>query len=113
MLAAAYRLKSEQEFEKVKQNGIVAQNPLFGLVVLDRKDKQISRFGFVVSNKISNKATLRSKAKRALRESVRHHTSLLKSGYSCVFLAKQPIIKAYTSDIMHESQLWPSDDKKL
>lgn len=102
MLAAIYRISKDKEFNLVKSKGKVYQNPLFGLAVYKRGDDEITRWGFVVSNKISSKATIRNKCKRGLREGVRRQLSYVKAGYSCVLLAKKSIATAYTNDIMRE-----------
>ena len=52
-----------------------------------------SRFGFIVSNKISKKAVERNKIKRRLRDIVRRSLSETKSGYDIIIEAKPGIEK--------------------
>lgn len=89
MLSRVNRLLSDRDFIKVKTNGKVFQSDSFGLAYLQRNDSLPSRFGFVVSNKISKKATVRNKIKRELREAVRKITQEIKEEFDIIFLVKQ------------------------
>ena len=102
MLAREYRLTKEGEFELVKTKGKRLDTPLFTLLFLRRAAKGFPRFGFIVSTKISKKASIRNKVKRALREGVRHNIVCIKKGYDCVFLAKKPLAREYTQQIIAE-----------
>jgi len=50
-----------------------------------------SRFGFVVSSKVSKKAVVRNKVKRRLRESVRSRLDSIKKGFDIVFVTFEKI----------------------
>jgi|SRR3990172_10998410 len=102
MLASANRLTGKKNYDKVKDEGKLIQSNSFGLNIFKREDNGPSRFGFVVSNKISKHASTRNKVKRTLREAVRHSLSYLKSGYDVVFLAKSSIDRKYSSELMQE-----------
>lgn len=102
MLARVNRLVGKNNFERIKKEGTFYQSDSFGVSFIKRSDMQPSRFGFIVSTKVSKDAPLRNKARRALREAVRQFLSYIKPGYDVVFLAKQTIIRRYTDDIMHE-----------
>lgn len=102
MLAAEYRLSQDEEFEKVEKEGKVFQSKSFGLRYLDRGDEEYSRFGFVVSNKISKDATKRNRIKRAFREAVRQSISYLDRGLDVVFLVKKITATESTEEIMAE-----------
>lgn len=102
MLAAKYTLKGTSNFERVEKQGRIYQSETFGLAYFDRKDKELSLFGFIVSNKISKESTLRNRVKRAMKEAVRFSFSELKPGYDVVFLAKQGVLRKSTEDIMRE-----------
>ncbi len=102
MLARPYRLTSQDNFEKVKSKGKLIQGNSFALNILFRKDKKPPRFGFVVSNKISNKASIRNKVKRALREGARQNLSYIKPGWDIVVLAKPVTARKETGKIMQE-----------
>lgn len=102
MLDRKNRLTKRAEFERVREGGKVFPSDSFSLSVLERKDSKPSRFGFIVSTKISKAATIRNKAKRALREGIRHLIFYMKNGYDCVVLAKPIIVKKYTDEIIRE-----------
>jgi ribonuclease P protein component len=101
MLARDNRL-DPKDFSTLKRQGKISHSESFSISYRKRADKLPSRFGFVVSTKISTKATIRNKSKRALREGVRHITTIAKPGYDCVFLAKPVIVKKYTSELLEE-----------
>lgn len=69
MLPKANRLTKKKDFEAVFQNGEGLKNGFLIFKALKSNLKE-SRFGFVVSKKISNKATTRNKVKRRLRDAV-------------------------------------------
>jgi ribonuclease P protein component len=106
MLASSNRLKSGKDFDKVKENGKLFQSASFGVSVSNRGDKEPSRFGFVVSTKISKLASQRSRIKRALRESVRYNLKHIGKGYDMIFLTKKSIGKKFTDEIMKEVDLF-------
>ena len=86
MLPKENRLKAKKDFEKVFKKGKgIKEGPLF-LKVL-RNGLGISRFGFIVSQKISKKAVLRNKIKRRLRELIKKRIKKLKKGTDCAFVA--------------------------
>lgn len=93
MLPGKYRLKKRSSFARVELSGKMSQFPLFGLGVLDREDKEPSKFGFVISTKISKKAVDRNKIKRIISEEVRLNYKNTKVGYDVVFLAKPAILR--------------------
>lgn len=103
MLPRENRLSKKRDFEESKQKGRKFQSSLFGLLVLPNQI-QISRFGFIVSNKISKKATLRNRTKRHLRESVSRLIKRIKIGYNVIFLAKKEILKKDQAEINLETE---------
>lgn len=101
MLAYSNRLR-KKEFPQIKRKGRLYQEKNFGAVVLKVGKKENSKFGFVVSNKISKAAVHRNRIKRAFREAVRQNLSEVEKGYHILFLAKQSILKKTTNEIMKE-----------
>jgi len=93
MLPSENRLFKKSDFEKVKKEGKLLSGELFGILVLKNQEKN-SRFGFIVSSKISPKAVLRNKVKRLLRETVRKLLPEIKRGYDFLFLAKKKMVEA-------------------
>ncbi len=102
MLAAPYRLSGEEEFGRVEKEGKLYQSKSFGLRFFDRGDTQYSRFGVVVSNKISKEATQRNRIKRAFREAIRQSMGYINRGLDVVFLAKKISLSESTDELMHE-----------
>lgn len=86
MLPKRNRLKRKKDFEKVFKNGQgFRQRCLF--LKIAKNDLKETRFGFVVSSKISKKAVLRNKTKRRLREIVKKKLNEIKKGLDGVLIA--------------------------
>ena len=102
MLPTAHRLTRKIDFDIVKQKGVLYSSDSFSISIHKRGDKKPTRFGFIISTKVSPHATLRNKAKRALREGVRRNLTVIQPGFDCVFLAKPIIIKKYTDELIRE-----------
>lgn len=91
MLSKEYRLRKNRDFEQVYFKGKVFQNKFFLIKILEN-NKQTNRFGFIVSNKISKKATERNKLKRRLREIIRLNLSNFKRSFDIIIIAKKNIL---------------------
>lgn len=102
MLAKKNRLTGSKNFERVEKEGNIFQSANFGLAVLNRRDKEPSRFAFVVSAKIAKNASDRNTIKRRMRESLRLMVSDIKDGLDVVFLAKTSIVRASSDAVMKE-----------
>ena len=102
MLPKKYRLNGKLDFLRVRNKGRVFQGKLFGLAVYKREDQETSRFGFIVSTKISKKAPERNRAKRLLRESIAHVIKEINLGFDCVILAKSLIIGRTLAEVKNE-----------
>ncbi|MCJ7829664.1 ribonuclease P protein component [Patescibacteria group bacterium] len=79
MLSKANRLKKKKDFEKVFKKGQGLKEGFLYLKFI-KNNFGVSRFGFIVSKKFSQKATTRNKIKRRLRELVRIKLSKIKKG---------------------------------
>ena len=91
MLPSINRLTKKTDFENVRQNGKHTTTPLFSLSWV-KNNTETSRFGFIVSKKISMKAHERNRIKRMMRESVRNNLLKAKKGYDFVVVAKNGIL---------------------
>lgn len=100
MLAKVNRLTGTREFKRVEEKGKLFQAKDLGLAYFDRGDNEPSRFGFVVSTKISKDATDRNTIKRHMSEPVRLMTKEIKNGLDVVFLAKVSIMRIPASEIV-------------
>jgi len=114
MLPKENRLKKRKDFERVLTKGEIKGNDLLVLKKIEN-GLQVSRFGFIVSRKISNKAVVRNKIKRRLREIVRVFLKekRIMSGYDVVVFAKKGIekqdfwvIKEKTKDLLKKGGIF-------
>lgn len=103
MLPKENRLTKREEFENVTKNGKLFQSPFFGLIFISKK-RAPSRFGIVVSNKISKRATARNRAKRLLRQAIRKNMIEVLPGFDVVFLAKKKILEALPQEIEKQTR---------
>jgi ribonuclease P protein component len=102
MLSSLHRLTKKEDFNIVKERGNLIHSTSFAFVYLAKDAELPSRFGFVVSTKISKKAVARNRAKRLLREAVRINMDKIVKGYDCVFLAKHLILDKQNTEIVAE-----------
>ncbi len=93
MLNSRNRLKKKINFARIEIDGSMHQSKSFGLGIYDRKDNEPSRFGFIISTKISKKAVIRNRIKRIIADVIRRNLDKLKSGHDVLFLVKPQIVK--------------------
>lgn len=85
MLPRLYRIKKEKDFERIFKKGTSFKNNLFVLKIVENGlDK--SRFAFVVSQKVSKKATERNKLRRIVSEIVRKKIADIQKGLDFAFI---------------------------
>lgn len=108
MLPKTYRLSLRSEWRKIKRKGQVFSAPLFNLIVDKKGNTEVrekaSQFGFIVSTKISKKATVRNYLKRLLREVVRSFFPRIKPGFGVVILGKKSLIGKDFGEIKKETE---------
>ncbi len=80
---------------------MIYQSPIFGLLMLDKKDKE-KRFLFVVSKRISKKAVERNRIRRVLSEVIRLNLEKIKPGVRLSFLIRRSILEWKWKDIKDE-----------
>lgn len=85
MLPKANRLKKNKDFENVFKKGRGFKEDFLYLKI-KKNNLKSSRFGFVVSKKFSQKATVRNKIKRRLRELVKVKLPKIKKGIDGVII---------------------------
>lgn len=93
MLSRENRLTKKADFENVRQNGKFVKAPFLSISFFDRGDEKPSRFGFIVSKKISTKANVRNRVKRKLRVMIFRHLGSVKEGSDFVIVAKSGILR--------------------
>lgn len=86
MLPKANRLKKKKDIENVFKNGTGFKEDFLILKVVKNNLKN-SRFAFIVSQKVSKKATLRNKIRRRLSELVRRRLPTVPLGIDMVLVA--------------------------
>jgi len=90
MLVRKYRLSKNKNFEKVFRDGRSVFSNEVGIKFL-KNNLGFSRFGIIVSLKISKSAVIRNKIKRRLREIIRNHLFSLRENCDIVILTRQEI----------------------
>lgn len=103
MLPKPNRLRRKKDFEMVKTKGKSFQGELFGLLVYPTREK-LSHFGFIISTKISPRATQRNRVRRQLGEAVKKLLPQITGGFNVVFLAKKTLLGQSLSTIQTEAE---------
>ena len=98
MLPKASRLTKKKDFETVFKNSKSAREGFLMGKAMDNH-LQVSRFGFVVSKKVSSKATVRNKVKRRLRKAVLDNMGQLQHFLDVVIVALPGIEKKEFSEV--------------
>lgn len=87
MLPSKNRLTKKKDFERILGKGKGVQTDfLFMKWVFN--DLKSSRFGFIVSKKVSKKAPVRNKIKRKLREIIKSRLLKIKKKVDCIFIVR-------------------------
>lgn len=90
MLPKKFRLTKKKEFERIFRKSEQLAEKIF--VLKARKNElDYSRFGFIVSLKVSKKATARNRVRRQIQESIRANMDGIKKGFDIVILVRPGI----------------------
>lgn len=94
MLSKENRLLKERDFDLIHKKGKFIPGKHLVIKVLPNKLSE-SRFGIIVSNKISKKPVIRNKIKRRLREIIREgiKSREIKKGFDIIVIAKPSIVE--------------------
>jgi len=95
------RLKRRKNFERLIKKGSFYKGVFLVLKTI-KNEKENTRFGFIVSKKVSKKAVERNKVKRRMREVVRGLLGFVVPGYDVVFFAKKNILGKNFNEIKKE-----------
>lgn len=98
MLPLKNRLKKAKDFLVINRKGRSFFSSYFRLKYLEN-ELGLSRFAFIVSNKISKKATVRNQIKRQLREIVRLNQPRIKSGYDVIISVSNVVLGKKYQDL--------------
>jgi len=92
MLAKKNRLNKKKDFGQVLKEGKSLKEKFLILKIGKNKTGQI-RFGFIVSQKVSKKATIRNKVRRKISELVKLRIKKIKKGVDAILIALSGIEK--------------------
>jgi ribonuclease P protein component len=98
MLKKANRIKQKKDFDKIFREGKKINTDFLFIKVVDNHSGK-SRFGFVISKKISKKSTVRNKIKRILGEIIQKRIPEIKKGIDIVTIVKKDFSKMPLLDI--------------
>lgn len=90
MLPKFNRLRNTKDIEQVLKKGRGLKEG-FLFLKLAKNELEAARFAFVISRKISKKASVRNAVKRRLREAVRPLLPLAQAGFDAVVMAQKGI----------------------
>lgn len=96
------RFKERKSFASVLRKGKTVKGK-FLILKFIKNNLTKSRFGFIISKKISKKATDRNKIKRRISEIVRMKTREIKKPIDAVFIARKNIEKQKFQEIEKET----------
>ncbi len=102
MLPFKNRIKKKNDFKKILERGEVVYSEMMVVKILKNGPSDETRFGFIVSKKVSKKANERNKIKRILREQIRQILPATEKGYDIVVVAKKEILKRGSEEIGFE-----------
>jgi ribonuclease P protein component len=102
MLPVKNRLIGNLSYDKAKKKGKMYQSDSFGILVRDRKDNNPSKFGIIVSTKISKKAVDRNRIKRMLREAIKESLDKIEDGKDIVVLSRKGLLNIDKRDLESE-----------
>jgi len=101
MLRKINRLTKERDFDRIAKFGRSLVLPFLIIRSFKKEEESFSRFGFIVSKRISKLATRRNYIKRIMREVVRGLVSDIPSSYDFVFIARSPIKSIKFSELKY------------
>jgi len=98
MLPKINRLKSDKDFRRVFMGGRTLENRFIRIKFL-KNQKNVTRFGFIISTKVLKKANVRNSLKRRLRAMCRSLVKDLKPGFDIVIWPKASSAALNHSDL--------------
>ncbi|MEK7159270.1 MAG: ribonuclease P protein component [Patescibacteria group bacterium] len=107
MLSKEKRITERKEFDRFfgftfkKKYGKSLAGAYF-IIKGMRNEHKTSRFGFIVNNKIDNRATVRNKIKRRLREIVRLNFAKIKDNIDFLIVVKPAVKDRTKADLERE-----------
>lgn len=101
----AVRLRSGDDFRRVRREGRSRANSWFVIVSAPRPDgrDEATRIGVVAGKRVGD-AVVRNRAKRRVRERIRSRYGQLKAGWDIVVIIRSTLVDADTA--MLDTALW-------
>jgi len=100
LLKKPYRIIKNKEYKDILNSGRFLRNRFF-LLKFKPNNLKNSRFGIVVSTKVSKKAVDRNLVKRRVREIIRANLENIKDGFDVVLVMKKESLGLNYSEIEH------------
>jgi ribonuclease P protein component len=98
-LPKQYRLTRQKEFESVYDSGKTVRNSFLFIKFLKDSSLQGSKFGIVVSAKVSKKATVRNRIRRHISEAIRPHLKRISKNVNVVIVTNSKIVDKEFTEI--------------
>jgi len=92
-LSVKNRLSKKRDFDTVFKEGKIIKGSFLFIKVADNGGK-MSRFGFVISSKISGKAVIRNKLRRELSDFIRLNMNKIRVGYDIMVVIRNGTVGA-------------------
>ncbi|MBW6431861.1 ribonuclease P protein component [Patescibacteria group bacterium] len=103
MLSKEKRIRDTKDFKRVYQKGTFFYHRFFNLSYLKNRGS-LTRLGFVIGKKVSNKAVVRNSLKRKFREASRKLYEQAPKGYDVVINIKKEALGVKQSELEPEIQ---------
>jgi ribonuclease P protein component len=100
MIPKENRINKDKEFEHVFKKGRSKYNEIFGIKAASNK-LGVTRFGIIVSGKVSKKSVERNLIKRRIREAAKEELNSIRPGFDIVIIALPEIKGKPLSLIRH------------
>lgn len=98
MLNRKYKLKKNNDFKRVFNKGQYNQQGFLRMKFL-KNELDVSRFAFMVGQKIAKKAVARNRIKRHLEEAVRLMCHQIKQGFDIIIMPSSAIAEKNYQEI--------------
>jgi ribonuclease P protein component len=98
-LPKKYRLTLKKEFEKVYDSGKTVKNSFLFIKFLKDQSLKNSKFGIVVSTKVSKKATVRNRIRRQISEVIRANLDRIVNNVNVVIVTNSKIVDKEFTEI--------------
>lgn len=98
MLSFENRIKKRNDFKEILKKGNLIHCEILTVKFLENNLNR-TRFGFIVSKKVSKKAVVRNAVKRKLREQIRLRLINFKKGFDMIIIAKKDISEKKSREI--------------